>query len=364
MYKPITAIAVSLFFFTSCEKKQHPTTDAPKETPAATKAVVQSGDDIAHAEKSAFYKEVRAIYNGRRFKELDAMASDLRKSRQILASGIWKIARFYEAFECLDSEPESMWQLHDKIHKEWLAASPNSVTAHVSYADFLVSYAWQARGSEFAAKVTQEGWRLMKERMDAAAKILVAAQKLPEKDPVLYRVMMTIAMGQSWPRANFDQLTNAATAYEPQFWEYDTARAQSLLPRWQGKPGDWEAYAEQASKRTNGLGSEAYARIVIALWRYYDNVFEETKASWPQTRSGLDQMAKKYPHSIEIMTRAAILARLANDREFARVMLNRIGTKKSPWLASKTWAQVTKWVETGVRGDVSPALAGERSEAK
>ena len=42
-----------------------------------------------------------------------------------------------------------MWQLQERIHQEWIAAKPRSVTARVACAD----YAWQARGSGYAHTV-------------------------------------------------------------------------------------------------------------------------------------------------------------------------------------------------------------------
>lgn len=38
-----------------------------------------------------------------------------------------------------DKTLESMWELHDKIHRAWTAAQPQSITARLAYADFLVN---------------------------------------------------------------------------------------------------------------------------------------------------------------------------------------------------------------------------------
>ncbi|MDQ3621744.1 MAG: hypothetical protein M3463_04540 [Verrucomicrobiota bacterium] len=107
-------------------------------------------------------------------------------------------------------------------------------------------------------------------------------------------------------------------------------RAYSLLPRWHGEPGDWEAHAEQASARPDGLGVETYARIVINLRRYHENIFRETKASWPKTREGLEQLRKKYPTSLEILSNSALLATLAEDRPLAKEMFDRLGETYLP----------------------------------
>jgi hypothetical protein len=151
-----------------------------------------------------------------------------------------KISQFYESLACRSDEPESMWQLHERIHENWDAAKPRSVTAHVAHADFLTDYAWHARGTGYSNKVTKEGWRLFAERLAKARESLEKSMDFKPKCPVWWRVWMTLAKGQGWSREDFEKLFQAAKAFEPQFWGYDVAKAQYLLPRWYGQPGEWE----------------------------------------------------------------------------------------------------------------------------
>jgi hypothetical protein len=125
-------------------------------------------------------------------------------------------------------------------------------------------------------------------------------------------------------------LLEQAKAFEPKFWAYDIARARSLLPRWYGEPGDWEAYAEQAAGRPDGLGAEIYARIVMDLHGYYDNVFRETKASWLKVRQGLSEMRQKYPRSFDLLNQTALLSTLGGDRELAKETFGKLGDSYLP----------------------------------
>jgi hypothetical protein len=108
-------------------------------------------------------------------------------------------------------------------------------------------------------------------------------------------------------------------------------------------------YAEDASARPDGLGAETYARIVIVLWRYYDNIFRETKASWPRVREGLEQMRKKYPESLDIISQTAMLATLAEDRALAKEMFDQLGDTylKDVWSKPERFVHYRKWAETG-----------------
>jgi hypothetical protein len=289
----------------------------------------------------------RQSYNNRDFDALEKQAAAIRAGSGTFGNGSWQITQFYDSFDCRDEEPESMWQLHEKIHQDWIAAKPGSVTALVAYADFLVDYAWRARGPGFAKSVTEEGWKLFGQRTLAGRRILQDASALPEKDPMWGIVALRVSMGQGAPRADYDAVVEQVKAYSPKFWAYDTARAFSLLPQWYGEPGDWEDYAEKVAARPDGLGAEVYARIVMRLFGYYDNVFKETKASWPKTKEGLEIMLKKYPGSAEIITLSAALATRAADRPFAKANFDRLGTTYLAriWDSPEEFAESHNWAE-------------------
>lgn len=296
-----------------------------------------------------FRLETRQAYNNSRFDELEAKAVELRASKAVFDNGSWKIGNFYTSFECRYDEPESMWQLHERIHKDWITAKPDSITARVAYANFLADYASHARGSGYASTVTKDGWRFFAERLDTARSVLKEARALNEQDPFWWSVSLRVALGQSWPKAEYDALVAEAKSFEPGFWGYDTARAYSLLPRWYGEPGDWEAYASRAAVDERGAGVEVYARITIQLYMFYTNIFRETQASWPKTRKGLEQLHQKYPRSLEIVNWTAMLATLAEDRALAKEMFAVLGDTYLPsvWGKPEKFLLARKWAEAG-----------------
>ena len=310
--------------------------------------------DPVQEEMFAFRVKTRPLYNNRKFDALETLAAKTRAEREICGDGTWRITEFYESLACRDEEQEGMWMLHDQIHQQWLKAKPDSITAHVAYADFLAKYAWQARGDGMADTVTQKGWNLFNERLAKAKQVLDEARKLPEKDPVFWDASLRVALGQNWKPTEFDALLAEAVAFEPKYWKYDLARAKSLLPRWYGKEGDWEAFAEAAAKKPHGLGAELYARIVLHLHGFYENVFVETKASWPTTRAGLEQMLASCPKSLDVKNEAAKLATMAQDQAFAKKCFDLIGdvyfTHDAPdgvWESAEQMAHCRRWANTG-----------------
>ena len=341
-------LLIAVCAFSGCKKKE---TFTAEEIAAAAK--LKPTKDPVKEEIYAFRIAVRQDYNSRRFAELEKRATELRRSKAVFGNGSWKLSEFYDSFPCRSDEPESMWQLHDRIHRDWIAAFPQSVTARVAYADFFVSYAWHARGSGFAKTVTAEGWRLFRERIEAARRTLEEARQLPERDPIWWSVVLQIARAQGWSKDEYDRTVDAAQSFQSKFWEYDVSRAVSLLPRWYGKPGDWEGYAEQAAARPDGLGDEIYARIVMALHGYYTNVFRETTASWEKARAGLERMRQLYPRSLDILSEAAKLAVQAEDRELAGEMFVQLADRylSSVWQKPEYFVRYRKWA--GV-SDIAP----------
>ncbi|MEY2563353.1 MAG: hypothetical protein QOH88_1546 [Verrucomicrobiota bacterium] len=329
--------------------KEEPTpTAAPTTTtPAPAPAARPTKDPIAE-EIYAFRLQVRQEYNTRLFDQLEKRAADLRREKAKFRNGAWKLVQFYESFTCRDDEAERRWVQHDEIHQKWIATFPQSITARIAYADFLMSYAWHARGSGFAQEVTAEGGRLFSERAALAQSTLEAARQLPEKDPFWWTVTLRVARALGWSKQEFDRAVEEAKAQEPQFWSYDVSRAESLLPRWYGRPGDWEEYAEQAAARRDGLGAEVYARIVASLRGYYDNIFHETKASWPTTRDGLAQIRKRCPESLDTISETALLAVLAEDRAVAKSMFDQLGDKylENVWRTPEYFLRCRQWAET------------------
>jgi len=336
------SLLVGLCLLGGCKKGDHYTAE---ERAAAAK--LKPTKDPILEEIYAFRGQVRQDYNNRRFAKLEERAADLRRGKPTFDNGYWKVAEFYESLTCRDEEPESMWQLHDRIHRDWITAFPQSFTARVAYADFFVSYAWHARGHGFANTVTQEGWRLFHERAAAARKTLEEARQLPDRDPFWWDVALAVARAQGWSKSEFDELVEKGKSLQPRFWRYDVDRAASLLPRWYGKPGDWEAYAEQAAARPDGLGVEIYARIVLALQGYYDNVFKETTASWPKALEGLERMRKLYPRSLDLISETALLAVKADSRWVAKEMFDQIGDKylASVWGKPEYFIRCRNWAE-------------------
>jgi hypothetical protein len=331
----ILLLAISLLGLISCKREEY----------SAAKAAFASGVDLIMLEISDYRHDVRREFKARDFEALEKRAAEARAGNAEFANGTRKLQHFYTTIACRDEDPQSTWQLHQKIHREWREKFPNSVTARVAHADFLVKYGWHARGTGYSNEVTEEAWALLAKRLAEARTILEGAKNLPVKCPVLWEVLMEVAIGQSWSKAEFAKLFEEAKAIEPRYYPQDFVQARFLMVRSHGEAGDWEAAAAKEIERPNGLGLEGYARVISDQRGHYDDIFSETKASWPQTRDGFELLRKRYPHSFEILNTYCRLACIAGEKAHAKKLFDEIGEGVITycWGERKRFFQMRRW---------------------
>ena len=302
--------------------------------------------DIADT-RTELVAEVQQIFQAGDYARLEKMADELRRTKARFKEGTWKLTRFYEGSIPGSRETdEAKWkEWFDKI-AAWKKMFPDSITEPVVEAEGLTHYAWVARGCGFANTVTDEGWRLMSERLAQARQVLETAAKKPARCPGWYAAMQLVALGQGWDLEKYDRLFKEAVSKEPTYYEYYHKKAYYLEPKWHGKPGDAERFAEEAAKVDDpGEGMAIYARIAWS-YRKPSELFRETQFQWSKMKQGFLDIEKSYPDSTWNLNNFCRFACAAGDKETARALFQRIGDKpdihawQSPgrYEAAKRWA--------------------------
>jgi hypothetical protein len=312
---------------------------------SAEKAAFALGADLIMMDIARFSTACHGFFKERNFEALEARAAEVRAGRERFGNGAWKLEHLYASLACKEDAPESTWQHHEKLLLEWRGKMPESITARVAHANFLVQYAWHGRGSGYSNEITEEGWRVHKERLAAARTLLEESRTATTKCPALWHSLMQVALGQSWSKEEFATLFEKAKAVELEYHLHDLAQARFLMVRWHGSDGDWEAAAEREIRRPGGLGHEGYARVIADQRGYYDDIFKETQASWELTRTGFDQLRKRHPDSAEILNTYARLAVIAEDKELAKKLFDDIGERIVTycWGERKRFFQMRRW---------------------
>lgn len=293
-------------------------------------------------------KELRALFTGENFDELEKLLARVSKQKQALEGS--PPDRWY-IYGLLDTPgtraPESAWTNYSAKMERWSQAFPKSVFPRVVRAKLLTSYAWEARGSGYADTVTQEGWRLFEERLRQAHDILVEAEKLGGSDPELYSAWMTVALGLGWPKPKLDELFNKGIALDLNYMQLYYNKAYYLLPRWHGEPGDWEAFAKEVGDKRGGEdGDHLYMLIARRhAWTEKDDFFKNTKFSYARMKRGFEARAKLRPNSNLDRNWYCYFACLAKDKTTARALFDQIGSSwdRSVWSNEGRFRQWQQW---------------------
>jgi hypothetical protein len=305
----------------------------------------QSGDN-----ESQYKSDLQGLIARRAFSDLDAKADQARSSKQRFSGGVWKLYIFYETV----SDPASGdratvadWEQHLAKLEEWTKASPQSITARVALAQAYRDLAWKARGGGFANKVSDASWQQFDGQEQKAYKTLVDADALPGKCPHWYLLMLEIARDQGLKKEEARALFDHAVALEPGYYHYYREYALNLLPKWNGQPGDAEAFAEESYRRIGGPeGAFVYFEIATVLYcMCYEESVKPT-LSWDVLKQGFAEVEAHYGMTLSKLNRFALLAYLYRDREIARKTLLRVndGWDASVWRkldsfnAARTWA--------------------------
>lgn len=287
----------------------------------------------AYARHLEVVDKTRQLLADRDMEGLEALAAELRANRAALDGGTWILASFYrEAVDLPDEEPAAR-QMMD-FYERWAAEHPGSITARLCLAQAHVSHAWNARGRGWANTVTDEGWRLMRERLAKAWEVLERAKELEEKCPAWYSTAQMVALGQGWDREEYMDLVREAIRREPTYGSYYTQACYWLFPRWYGEPGDFEKWiAARADTHPPDQRDRQYARFVWMAERNgmdSEMVFAPGRLDWTRVKRGFEVWLEEMPGNLMVRFEYMRLALLANDRETLREQFDITGGKYFP----------------------------------
>jgi hypothetical protein len=360
-------------------QKNHPQpAPAPAATPYARAAQDQnqrqsavpmppapSPDDNEEAQKYA--AAILQLFQQENFQELDRLATEARATKARFTGGAWKLRTIYLTMDQPaqgENAAESDWAQHLGRLERWRRQFPNSVTARIALAGSYDAYGWKARGHGFGDQVTDEGWRLLAERAQKAREILEEAEKLPEKCPQWFLIMMSVARSQGWDTDQVNTLFLKAITFEPDYYYYYVVQAESLLPKWGGEEGEATRFAEWAADRMGGKkGDILYFRISVKLICACDNRQGLNGLSWPRIKAGYSALQELYGNSIAHVNSMALMAYRAAEYDYSSSLFEQIGDRwdKSVWLSRQRFYSI-KYLVTIPR--IEPAMAEAKENAK
>jgi hypothetical protein len=252
------------------------------------------------------------------FAKLDAVVAEFAKSGTRAEDGrfelfllTWNLHDWLEQWDA--GSDSSMAQRVQLWNKEF----PNSAMQPIVEAMLMHVTAWRARGNGFSSTVTEEGWRLFKERNQRAWQILVDNKERSSSLPSWYESAIRVGSDAGLPddalRELFDEGIRRHPGYHPIYFVY----VRELAPRWGGSWAEADTFIrEQTAARSNPDGDELYTRMYWSLDKVEQgspSFFQESKVSWPRMRKGFERMMRTYPKGARNHAAFAMFACRAHD---------------------------------------------------
>lgn len=269
------------------------------------------------------------------FAYLELLATRLREHKTRSLDCTWALYSFYDAFS--KAEPDEEQAPLIEIYERWRAAQPASITPLLVLASYYIDRAWEERGGGYADTVSKDAHKGFTDNLDVAEGYLKQAEQLNVPDPHLYVQYMNVAAGKGYELEKIRALRDKGAAIDKSYYPLHSRFGWVLLPRWYGKPGDFERYMNEAADSTaDVLGNQVYALLASYFAGYEPRISLQDNDLIDRQRvyKGYDEVLAQFPTSRRARNRLCHLACLFKDREKAKPLFDSIGTEvdyESAW---------------------------------
>jgi hypothetical protein len=159
-----------------------------------------------------------------------------------------------------------------------------------------------ARGGSYTNTVSDQGLKLMRERLEIANEALTAAWKLNPHDPKICRALIHVELGQGKGREQMELWFQRGMQIDPANHDLCMDKLEYLRPRWYGSTKEMIDFGRECMMNTNWSGSvrlmladahqEAYREIQDGSQRA---VYWKAPEAWSDIRAAYEQFFKLYP---------------------------------------------------------------------
>lgn len=211
----------------------------------------------------------------------------------LLESG--HIEWLYAGLALSADEPDARYAASGAQLEAWAQRYP-SLESSVALAGFNLDQAWHVRGTGYANTVGADQWSQFERFTKRAAEHLESRSDW-RTSAQAWRLWLFIGLMRSWDDAHYWGLFREATKAFPDDFHLYTAAVGRLLPKWNGQPGEWEAFVEAERERRGAEGDVFYARMSWAMHgQFRHRLFKDTALSWNTMARGFEQLIARAEH--------------------------------------------------------------------
>ncbi len=295
-------------------------------------------------------QEVHMYLRAEDFNELENLASRIRNEKRRFNNGNWQLEYFYSSFEIgYGSQP-----FEDNVNfcEKWLSKYPSSITPRIALANSLYRQGWQIRGGGYSNTVSPTAWKPFEQYLLKALDVLKEAEKLNIKDLGLYTTWISVAIGLH-KIEDIEMAFKKGVEIEPTYYPLYFNHGYAYLPKWYGKPGQYEQLAAEAADSTkNEIGQSLYFLLARGMTLHVKdmNQFIELGFDYKRIKQGRQDFAKQFPEcqDVEFSNRVCFMACAAGDKEDAKDYFIDIGDQwqQNIWKDAETFNKYKSWAKS------------------
>ena len=199
----------------------------------------------------------------------------------------------------------------------WRRRYPHSILPAIVEASAFSDWGWLARGTGYAASVTQQQLQAFAHRNAMAEGVLEDIRDRSEDEPLWYVLAVNVRLNLGETQGDIRSAFDDGIGKFPDFLPLYRAVLRTLMPRWGGSFEKVNSIIEHAAAgRDPAAGAQMYARL---YWAYASlegdevDLFADSKAEWARMIGGFDLLIKRYPDSDYLLSGYAYMACRAHD---------------------------------------------------
>lgn len=249
---------------------------------------------VDYASHQGTIQNLRQLYRAGSFVQLDETLACLMQSPKRFQSGEIGASAVYWMFRREMPAPgTSPAASHHLLI--WKERRPHSVFAR--FAEFRLQYAmaWNARGSDIARRVPEEGFRIFNEGLAQAERAILAAPAELKNSPILQNLLLAVVLDMAESKTNPRVVFEEGVRRWPQYYDFYELALSRLVPKWGGSWDSVDAFIVHWSKSlAKSEGDSMYARLYMGVISTGASP-GETRISWPRMKSSLEDLVSRYP---------------------------------------------------------------------
>ena len=257
------------------------------------------------------------------------------KGYRELIQAKWPHDLLYDEGACLlcklQNDESSLNLAIAEIDRSYNEADPENPVRIALDGTYFTDAAWCARGSDWAGKVTDQGWKLFAERLAKADTILEAGfAKYPQEGEMAV-VMLTVELGQGQGRDRMEAWFQKAIKVNPDDYDAYSSKDYYLQPKWYGSIEDLLTFGQEAEKtdRWDSMIATILTKGLAIDADNDDSVYKRDDV-WPAVEKNYREFLRRYPKSVGIRTYFAKHAYDGGHLDIAREQFKILGPDWDP----------------------------------